>query len=192
MIAATQSPRADSISRGDFPRSPALGRPRTQLQPTSSPEGNCEGHPADKAQCKQSQGYSIISQSQASPNCRVPSPFVLSYIHTYIHPDVPQQGQRALRRFLHLTRSWAAAARSSHSILITFASLSTERRQVVFGRPLLRLPGGCQVSMRFEGVSPGLLRVCPSHLHFLMRISWSIGFCLVSLHSSAFEMVRGQ
>jgi len=99
---------------------------------------------------------------------------------------------RALAKFRHLTRFLAIVWTSFHVLPCCLISSRTVLRHVVRGLPRDLVPWGFHSKAAFA-VSPGGRRsVCPSHPHFLCRISSSIGFCLALVHSSWFDIWTGQ
>ena len=82
-------------------------------------------------------------------------------------------------RFLHLSL-FAAILLSSVQVRFSLSiSVSSSLRQVCAGLPLFLFPWGFQWRARLVTWSWGLLRVCPSHPHFLFLITSATGSCSV-------------
>jgi hypothetical protein len=92
---------------------------------------------------------------------------------------------RASVNVFHLTRFDASAFTSPHVLLWCPISSYTVLFHVVSGRPLLRVPCGCQSSACFSMVSSHFLSLWPIHLHFRLLIRVSTGSSPASSSSSS-------
>ena len=76
--------------------------------------------------------------------------------------------------------------------LSSLGSFSTVLRQVVFGRPLLRLPSGVQRIVILAMLLLPFRSTCLIHLHLLLVTRVRISSCLVCFGSSSLGIFRGQ
>ncbi|KAH3883461.1 hypothetical protein DPMN_007418 [Dreissena polymorpha] len=86
---------------------------------------------------------------------------------------------------------WAALFSCVHDIPASFISLSTDLLYDCLGRPTFLFPCGFQSSACLVTLSAGLRSVWSIHPHFLFLMSWLMGFWLVLLHRSVFEISSG-
>jgi len=93
---------------------------------------------------------------------------------------------RASMKSSQALRSPAISLTSFHDLPVFLISSSIVLRYVLFGLPLLLYPWGFQYNAVFSIAPDSLRNVCPIQVHFLLFIWISIGFCLVTLHSSSF------
>ena len=103
----------------------------------------------------------------------------------------PSKGrQRGTTVSFHFFLSFASFFFASFQVFPKFfSSVCSPLRQVFFGLPCFRCLWGFHSSACFVIFVSFYLRVCSSHLHFLVFVVCVIGCCCVLLHSSLIEMV---
>ena len=89
---------------------------------------------------------------------------------TYLSSSSPV-GHKATTMLRHKVLSFAEAWASPQDSPISFSSVITDCRHVIFGRPRFLFPGGVHLSATLWMLSWGIRRTCPSHLSRLRLIS---------------------
>ena len=98
---------------------------------------------------------------------------------------------RPLTTPLQRTRFWANLAAPLQFVPCCLSSASVLRRQLLRGRPLLRLPCGFHVNAWRVVLVAGFLSVWPIQPHFLRKISSSTGCCPACSHKTSFLIFSG-
>ncbi|GFR80099.1 LOW QUALITY PROTEIN: hypothetical protein ElyMa_002306100 [Elysia marginata] len=140
----------------------------------SSRSGSSSGSSSSRSSSTTSSSYSSRS-SRSSCSSRVVVVVVVVFFASQL-----SWKHRPPTKVLHTVLSWAISSSSLHVFCAEAISASVSLLHVLLGLPLALRSCGFHTKLCLVMHCLGFLKVCPTHLHFLLLNYISIGCCCVS------------